>query len=472
MSSDSTAVSASGKPPRLRPNNEPSGSLPTGRPKLKKPRPDFPLSIHKGSGTWCKKVRGRDHYFGNLAADPKGIAALEEWSRVKEDLLAGKEPRAKSDGLTVAELCNQFLDHKERLRDRGELSPRTWAGYHATCATIVATFGKGRVVTDIVPDDFHKLRSALGKTRQAVALRNEMQRVRSVFKFAFDDGLIIAPVRFGQSFVKPKLDVVRRAREAHRAKHGDRMFEAADIRAMLDGKTMPVKDGEPQHVPGASQPLKAMILLAANTGFGQTDLAALPTRAVDLDSGWVDFARVKTAVRRRIPLWPETVAAIREWLKERPPAKDPADAGLLFLTCRGARWVKVNTTTGSPKDAIGQEFGKLLNALDLKRPGVAFYALRHGFETIAGETADQVAVDSVMGHIAQNMAGHYRERISDDRLRRVVEFVRQWLLGNTQNATPPDTDAHAENPIRLPLPAKSEAVASDDAAPALRLFVG
>jgi hypothetical protein len=186
------------------------------RPKLKaikKPRADFPLGIHKGTRTWCKKVRGRVHYFGKVDADPKGIAASEEWSRVKDDLQAGKEPRAKSDGLTVADLANQFLAHKERLRDRGELSPRTFQGYHATCATIVATFGKGRAIADIMPDDFHKLRSALGKTRQAVALRNEMQRVRSVFKFAFDDGLILVPVRFGQSFVKPKLDVVRRARE-------------------------------------------------------------------------------------------------------------------------------------------------------------------------------------------------------------------------------------------------------------------
>ncbi len=385
--------------------------------KLKKPRKDFPLNIHKGSGYWCKKVRGRVYYFGKIADDLKGVAALEKWLEDKDDLIAGREPRAKSDGLTVAELSNEFLSLKESLRDNGELNPRTFRGYYDTCEAVVKAFKKNRTVTDLVPDDFRNLRKKLAKNRGPVSLRNEMQRVRSLFKFAFDEGLILAPVRFGQSFKKPKLDAVRREREKHRETHGDRMFEAKEIRRILAE---------------CKQPLKAMVLLAVNCAFGQSDLSALPLRAVKLDSGWCDFARVKTAVRRRIPLWPETIAAIREWLPERPKAKNPADAGLLFLTVRGARWVKVNEKTGAPKDAIGQEFNKVLNKLSLKRSRLGFYGLRHGFETIAGETTDQVAVDSVMGHVAQGMAAAYRERISDDRLRRVCEHVRAWLFAETR----------------------------------------
>ena len=65
--------------------------------------------------------------------------------------------------------------------------------------------------------------------------------------------------------------------------------------------------------------------------------------------------------------------------------------------------------------------------LELKRPGLNFYALRHTFETIAGESMDQVAVNHIMGHVDNSMAAAYRERISDDRLRAVVEMVRGWL---------------------------------------------
>jgi integrase len=380
----------------------------------RKPSKDFPLSIHKGTGYWCKKVRGRVRYFGSIASDPKGRAALEEWLRVKDDLMAGREPRPKLDGeLTVADLCNEFVAHKELLRDNGELAVRTFRGYYDTCARVVDAFGRNRSIADLLPEDFRKLRVSLAVNRGAVSLRNEMQRVRSVFKFAFDEGLVLTPIRFGQGFTKPKLDTIRREREEHRNKHGDRMFEAAEIRNILTE---------------SKQPLRAMILLAANGGLGQSDLATMPIRSVDVDAGWLDFARAKTAVRRKIPLWPETVESIQHWLTHfRREAKDSSDSELLFLTVRGAPWVKVSAK-GAPKDAIAQEFNKTLRKLKLKRPGVSFYALRHTFATIGGETADQIAVDAIMGHVPQGMGATYRERISEERLRNVVDHVRRWIF--------------------------------------------
>ena len=183
-----------------------------------------------------------------------------------------------------------------------------------------------------MPEDFRKLRSQLAKKRGAVALRNEMQRVRSIFKFAFDDGLILTPIRFGQGFAKPKLDVVRRQRKDHRAKHGDRMFKAQELRLILtalEGKEVTTslideKTGKPVKVTLPHNPgLRAMVLIAANCGFGQTDLSNLPSKALKLPTGWLDFARVKTAIPRRIPLWLETIAAIREWLPDAPRRSCP-----------------------------------------------------------------------------------------------------------------------------------------------------
>jgi hypothetical protein len=46
--------------------------------KHKKPRKDFPLFPH-ARGYWAKKVRGRFCYFGKVADDPKGEAALHLW---------------------------------------------------------------------------------------------------------------------------------------------------------------------------------------------------------------------------------------------------------------------------------------------------------------------------------------------------------------------------------------------------------
>ena len=61
-----------------------------------------------------------------------------------------------------------------------------------------------------------------------------------------------------------------------------------------------------------------------------------------------------------------------------------------------------------------------------------FYALRHTFETIAGESLDQVGVNAIMGHSDGTMAGMYRERVTDERLLRVTDHVHAWLFGDSE----------------------------------------
>ncbi|HEV8001611.1 MAG TPA: tyrosine-type recombinase/integrase, partial [Planctomycetaceae bacterium] len=191
-----------------------------------------------------------------------------------------------------------------------------------------------------------------------------------------------------------------------------RMFEAEELRQILVA---------------ADIRLSAMILLGINGGLGQADLAALPIAAVNFDSSVLNYPRQKTAISRRIPLWPETVAALREALRTRPKPKLEADRDLVFITKYGFRWVRTNEK-GTSIDSVGWEFRKLLLRLGLKRPRISFYALRHTFETIGGESTDQVAVDHIMGHARDDMASVYRERISDERLQTVTEHVRAWLF--------------------------------------------
>src|SRR5207244_4424867 len=104
------------------------------------------------------------------------------------------------------------------------------AGCFTACKFFAKVVGRNRAVADLVPDDFRKLRAKFSKTRGAVGMRNAIQGVRSILKFAFDDDLIDKPIRFGQAFDKPKLATVRKAREAHRTEHGQRMLEAAELR--------------------------------------------------------------------------------------------------------------------------------------------------------------------------------------------------------------------------------------------------
>ena len=225
-----------------------------------------------------------------------------------------------------------------------------------------------------------------------------------IFRHGYEAGLIDKPVRYGPDFKRPSRKVLRKARAAK----GPRMFEAADLRKM---------------VAAAGVQLKAMILLGVNCGHGNADVGTLPLSALDLDGGWANHPRPKTGVGRRAALWPETVKAVRAALAKRPAPKGDAHAGLVFVTKYGGTWAKSDAD-----NPVSKEVSKLLKALGLKRDGLNFYALRHTFETVGGETRDQAAVDHVMGHAREDMAGVYRERIGDDRLKAVGDHVHDWLF--------------------------------------------
>jgi integrase len=226
-----------------------------------------------------------------------------------------------------------------------------------------------------------------------------------MFKFALDSDLIPKPVRFGPGFKGPSKKTLR----IHRMKQGPKLFTVEEIRKLLAD---------------ASVPLKAMILLGLNAGFGNADCATLPLSALDLEAGWVNYPRPKTGIPRRCPLWRETVEALKEVRLNRPIAKKAEHAGLVFITKYGDSWGK--DTSDNP---IAKEMRKLLHALGINgRKGLGFYTLRHVFRTIADESKDQPAVDHIMGHESPHMSSVYREGISDERLRAVVEHVRRWLF--------------------------------------------
>src|SRR5262249_16333430 len=136
--------------------------------------------------------------------------------------------------------------------------------------------------------------------------------------------------------------------------------------------------------------LKAMLLLGINCGFGNSDCGNLPLSALDLDGGWVNYARPKTGIDRRCPLWTETVAALRLALAKRPTPKDGEAAARVFVTRYGYSWAK--DVADSP---ITKETRKLLNALGING-NRNFYAVRHTFRTVADEAKDQPATGYLM----------------------------------------------------------------------------
>lgn len=393
-----------------------SKSIATSPSRQQKPdRPkDFPLFAH-ATRRWAKKIKGRLHYFGPWS-DPD--AAVKKYLKEKTYLEAGMKPPSDDGRLTVHELVNRFLGSKRCQVDTRELSLLTFNEYMEACKLLKKELHGERAVEDIRPEDFERLKMRFPKTWGPTRRGKMIQMIRTVFKYGMDEDLIQKHIKFGKQFKKP----AKRVERLQRAKTGKRMFSADEVKALL-GK--------------ASVQVKAMILLGLNCGYGNTDVATLPVKALDLAAGWADHPRPKTGIARRCPLWPETVEALRAVLATKPTPKDPAHASLVFLTRCGVPWTRVveeQLDDGKVKvkydDALTKEMVKLIPAAGVeKRHGTRFYALRHGTETVGGEMKDQPALDYLMGHADPSMGAVYREHIDDTRLRAITDHIRAWLFG-------------------------------------------
>jgi len=372
------------------------------RTKGRKPYPDFPLFQHP-NGQWSKKIRGRHYYFG---VDPD--AALSKYLTVRDDLQAGREPRVSSTGKTLGGICNAFLTRVTERQQSGEVAARTFRDYYEICEQLVKHLGRNADPERLRPEDFASFRAAIAKKYAPTRLNKHIIVTRMVFKWAFESELIDKPPRFGPDFKGASKRAVRQ----HKSENGKKLFGRDELLQILDA---------------ADPTLKAATLLGINGGLGNADIAQLKLSQIDLPGLLVDYPRPKTGVDRRIPLWPETAAAIRIVISNRPqPA--PGSENLLFLTSRGSPLLAV-WESGTRTDQVTMRFRNLLKSLGLHRVGKGFYWLRHTFQTVGDEARDPLATSAIMGHADASIAGHYREEISLERLRRVVDHVHGWLFG-------------------------------------------
>ena len=147
----------------------------------------------------------------------------------------------------------------------------------------------------------------------------------------------------------------------------------------------------------ADTQMKAMIWLGLNCGFGCTDCSELQWKHLDLANGRVVFPRGKTGIQRDLPLWPETIEAIKMVSKK---------GKLVFYTTRGNPFVRdvlKTDTNGEEKyctlNTISTKFSRLLKKAGLDTPkGTGFYSLRRTAATMAARSGDPFAVQRLLGH--------------------------------------------------------------------------
>ena len=392
---------------------------------LKKPRKDFPLTVHR-TGYWVKKIKCGDkyktHYIGPRWCSASVAEAI--WNRDKEALLNGQDPADFYDadngnGYTLGTLCDDYLAFKHEAKEDGEITRLTYVGCERACDTLSDFFGRSRRVESFTTGDFDRLRKRIGvkqngKAAAPVTINNRVRGIKGVFNFAWKADKIETPVKFGLTFKQVSAKKVRRRQN----KQPKKLFSVEHLKAVLDAA-----NDSPQ--------MRAMVLMGINCGFGNADVGSLMLDAINFKTGWYDSSRSKTETMRRGRLWPETVAAIKVSLWEREEAQArrvergspnterfEKNKAYVFLTRYGYPWYR-----DEADNPLSRAFGKL--KLTDEFPALGFYCLRHSFATIGAETGNQIAVDHIMGHTKSDMPSHYRQRVSDKHLQAVAKHVRK-----------------------------------------------
>lgn len=351
--------------------------------KLEKPYKSFPLTPHP-KGYWVKVVDGVQHRLGTRWCDPE--EALNEWHRLEASIRAGI-PSVPSEGVTLREGMLLFLVSRKNRVESGEITQRTYDDYHSECRHARDVLGAQRTIESLGPADFSRLRKAYSGSPSSIS--NRIGRVRVLFRYLHESGVIPSPVKFGPDFCKPSAKSIRK----HRSSQPKKLFKPDEIRALLE-------IAKPQ--------MKAMIYLGLFAGFGNTDCGTVEVR--HFNGQWVEYPRPKTGIERRAWLPKEAVEVISGFAPAR---------GVLFRTKYGNPW-----SQDRKSNPIAAEFRKLARPLGID---LGFYALRHTCQTVGDRSKDPVAVMSIMGHVVPGMSQTYREEVDDDRLSTVGETISAWL---------------------------------------------
>lgn len=398
------------------------GTAVTERPEKPKHVKDFPLWAHP-LGYWVRKIDGKVERFGRWAHVRNGQLVYLPYKDGWRDALADhnarfdknsgklRDEKPKAGALTLQVLCYEYCkDLEERVTAKAKSVTRGYfLDQRAACERLMETLGGNTTIDELGPEQFGKLAKVLQKRYGDSRYTTEVTRIKVVFKWLFDEEKIQKFPRYGNKF----RGSTQTELEIERAKKPVKLFEVPEIRQMIEL---------------ADPVMKVAVLLGINGALGNKDVADLERSRINFKTGWLEYPRGKTGAARRIPLWPETLAAINEAWEVRPEPAKPADADIILLTDRGQRLVRWNGD--NRVDAVMARFRVILNKLGIKRLGVGFYSLRHSLGTY-GNVGDEDAVTYITGHKKFGVYSRYYNhgRPSDARLRAVADHVRALIFG-------------------------------------------
>ena len=305
-----------------------------------KPRPDYPCYAHR-NGQWAKKIEGRTLFFGSWRDDPHGVRAEQAYRQFIDDPMP--------EGLTVADSLNLWLHMKNSRRKTGELGATTFRGYKMTAERVLAVIARNRLVDELTPADFERLRTSMAETLSLASIDVELSKVRVWLNWVEDTYDV--RVKTGQSLRKPAKKNMLKQRTR-------KEFSRDEILTMLNA-------AEDQRF------WRAAILLGINGGYGPSDLNHLRTTHIRWDEQLIEFPRPKTAEERVTPLWDETTEALKALCTTSESVFTRADGSPL------------ERETAECTRYLSARFRAFIEPLGLWQPHRGFYTLRRMHRTIS-----------------------------------------------------------------------------------------
>jgi integrase len=346
----------------------------------------------RADGRFAKRIDGQYFVWPD---EETARAAVIELARRRELGVSDSTVPATPTDPPLRTIANLF-----RAARKPHVQPGTWDDYETAIDGFLVIVGKYRFASSLRPNDFAQVREKWDGTLGPWKLDNRVQSVRSMFRWACKTArLIDREPWYGDAFHKSKASDKRRVARQGVAERGERKFTTAELRKILDAV-----DG----------PLRAFVLLGLNGGMYAADIAQLVPADFHTEGRFqlIDNDRIKTGVRRKFILWPETIDALRACRR---------GTDRMFMTFHGNPWVNGET------NSIALLFGRLLNGLGIKRRGVGFGALRHTHVSAVGGHHDHNAASVVRGHLIAGITVHY-DFPDVKRLKAITDLARARLV--------------------------------------------
>lgn len=367
---------------------------------------DSPLWLHKASGNWARKVKGRTFYFGRNYDE-----ALKKWVAQKDRLLAGM-PILEDRSPTLAELANVFIDALKQRAPTDGLSNTYVSSMILRLKKVVEVAGRDARLQSYTVAQWDQLRNNLFRNNDGGQAApntkgHRIECVRILAKWANEREY--TSIKVPKSFCKPSKKQIR---EHRNSKRHQLWITREEILALI------------QHADAITKPL---ILLGINLGLGPSDISRLRRDDIDLSKKevWIAIPRQKTGTIRHLYLWPETLDALREYDAIRPAfALRIQDSDRLLLTVHRQPWID---STG---DRVSPAFRRLREKAGITS-SVTHYSLRRALLTaIINRGHPEHLAKAIAGHEDSGniLLEHYVGERDRSQIKACLLSVRKWLF--------------------------------------------